>query len=142
MTEVTGRATLVDTFREGLKRGELLLQQCRNCGRVIMYPRHRCPFCHSDDLDWEASAGAGTLHSYTVVRAVPPRGFEADLPYALGIVKLDEGAQLLVRLRPSNDGDWANYVCDVRVRFDPAPAEEIERRPAPWFTLADPARTS
>jgi uncharacterized protein len=128
---------LVDTFRQGLARGELLLQACNGCGKAIMYPRHRCPFCHSDDLDWRTSAGDGVLHSFTVVRAVAPKGFEDDLPYALGVVKLDEGAQLLARLRPSGDASWAGYACDRRVVFDPAPPDEIERRPAPWFALAD-----
>jgi uncharacterized OB-fold protein len=128
---------LVDTFREGLGRGELLVQSCNACGNAIMYPRHRCPFCQSADLEWRTSAGTGVLHSYTVVRAVPPKGFEDDLPYALGVVKLDEGAQLLARLRPSGDASWDAYACDVRVRFEPAPPDEIQRRPAPWFALAD-----
>lgn len=128
---------LVDTFRAGLERGELLVQTCRACGKAIMYPRHRCPFCQSADLDWRASAGEGVLHSYTVVRALPPKGFEDDLPYALGVVKLDEGAQLLARLHPSRDDGWDGYACDKRVRFVPVSAEEIRRRPAPWFALAD-----
>jgi uncharacterized OB-fold protein len=133
---------LVDTFRDGLKRGELLLQTCHACGKAIMYPRHRCPFCQSDDLGWRTSRGEGVLHSYTVVRAVPPKGFENDLPYALGVVKLDEGAQLLARLRPSGEESWEAYACDVRVRFDPAPPAEIERRPGAWFSLADEEGTT
>jgi uncharacterized OB-fold protein len=137
MTVIDQPARLEETFREGLRRGELLVQSCNSCGKAIMYPRHRCPFCQSDHLGWRASAGEGTLHSYTVVRMVPPRGFEDDLPYALGIVKLDEGAQLLARLRPSADGDWGSYACDMRVRFDPAPPEEIDRRPCAWFALKD-----
>ncbi len=128
---------LVDTFRDGLARGELLVQACNGCGKAIMYPRHRCPFCQSGDLDWRTSSGEGVLHSYTVVRAVPPKGFEDDVPYALGVVKLDEGAQLLVRLRPSGDDSWDAYACDKRVRFEPAPPDEVQRRPAPWFALAD-----
>jgi uncharacterized protein len=127
---------LVTAFRDGLERGELLLQTCNPCGHVIMYPRHRCPRCHSDDLGWRASGGAGVLHSFTVVRAVPPKGFEDDVPYALGVVKLDDGAQLLARLAPGDDGTWDDYACDVRVRFAPAGPEEIRRRPAPWFALA------
>jgi uncharacterized OB-fold protein len=127
---------LVDTFRQGLARGELLVQSCVTCGKAIMYPRHRCPFCQSDDLEWRTSAGEGVLHSYTVVRAVPPKGFEDDVPYALGVVKLDEGAQLLVRLRPSGNASWDGYACDARVRFEAASPDEIQRRPAPWFALA------
>jgi uncharacterized protein len=135
MSTISQAADLATGFRDGLRRGELLIQECNACFRPVMYPRHRCPFCHSDDLDWLVSAGLGTLHSFTVVRAVPPRGFEDDLPYALGVVKLDEGVQLLARLRPGHDGDWSAYGCDARVEFDPAAPDEIDRRPAPWFRL-------
>lgn len=129
--------TIVEEFRAGLARGELLIQRCSACGHRQMYPRHRCTACQSDDLAFERSAGTGVLHSYTVIRAVPPRGFEDDLPYALGVVKLDEGVQLLGRLWPSGeDGDWAGYACDVAVEFAPADPAEIERRPVACFRLA------
>jgi uncharacterized OB-fold protein len=129
---------LVAKYREGLERGELLIQRCNACDARIMYPRHRCIVCQSDDLGFERSAGEGTLHSYTVVRAVPPRGFEDDVPYAVGVVKLDEGVQLLGRLHPSDgSGDWAAYRCDQRVRFAPVAAEEIQERPVAWFAHAD-----
>jgi hypothetical protein len=128
---------LVDTFRQGLERGELLLQRCNDCEKPIMYPKYRCPFCQSDDLGWRAASGRGVLHSYTVVRAVPPKGFEDDVPYGLGVVRLDEGTQLLARLRPLDGDTWEGYACDKRVRFDPASADEVRQRPAPWFTLDD-----
>ena len=44
-------------------------------------------------------------------------GFEADIPYAIGVVKLDEGVQLAVRLQPEGEEDWSAYHCDDRVEF-------------------------
>jgi uncharacterized protein len=129
--------SLVETFRDGLARGELLVQFCNACGAVIMYPRHRCIACHSADLGWRRASGRGVLHSFTVVRAIPPVGFEGELPYALGVVKLAEGVQLLARLAASGAaGDWSDYVCDKLVEFVPPSAGEIARRPVPWFRLA------
>jgi hypothetical protein len=56
----------------------------------------------------------------------------------VGVVKLDEGVQLLARLHPSPEtGDWDGYACDQRVRFAPVDEGEIERRPVAWFELAD-----
>jgi uncharacterized OB-fold protein len=125
---------LVEEFRAGLARGELLIQSCGSCNTRIMYPRYRCPACQSDELSYVGSGGVGTLHSYTIIRAVPPRGFEDDLPYALGVVKLDEGVQLLARLHPSADtGGWDGYACDQRVQFAPVSADEVARRPVAWF---------
>ena len=63
------------------------------------------------------SSGKGTLHSFCVLRQGAPEGHEGDLPYALGVVKLDEGVQLLVRLAPDGDEDWSAYNCDDRVEL-------------------------
>lgn len=108
---------IVSEFRDGLGRGDLLVQQCRACGKANMWPRYACPHCQSDDLDWVKSAGSGTLHSFCVLRQGAPEGHEGDLPYALGVVKLDEGVQILARLAPSGDDDWSAYSCDDRVTF-------------------------
>lgn len=108
---------IVREFRDGLGRGDLLVQHCRACGKANMWPRYACPHCQSDDLDWMKSTGSGTLHSFCVLRQGAPEGHEGDLPYALGVVKLDEGVQILARLAPSGDDDWSAYNCDDRVTF-------------------------
>jgi uncharacterized OB-fold protein len=122
-----------DEFRAGLARGDLLIQKCNDCGKLNMYPRHACPFCQSLSLGWHKSTGRGVLHSFTVLRAGAPEGFEGDLPYALGVIKLDDGVQLLGRLLPDADGDWQTYGCDARVQFRPATPESVARRPCAWF---------
>ena len=122
-----------DEFRTGLARGDLLVQKCNECGRLNMYPRHACPHCQSLSLGWHKSAGRGVLHSFTVLRAGAPEGFESELPYALGVIKLDEGVQLLARLWPDADGDCQSYRCDERVQFRPAAPESVARRPCAWF---------
>jgi uncharacterized OB-fold protein len=124
---------IVSAFREALGRGELLVQRCEDCGKLNMYPRHACPFCQSFRLGWAKSEGRGTLISYTVLRFGAPEGFEHELPYALGIVRLDEGVQLLCRLEPDADGGWNHFACDQPVAFVAKPAEEVQRRPCAWF---------
>ena len=122
-----------DDFRAGLSRGELLVQQCNDCGKLNMYPRHACPHCQSLSLGWRKSSGRGVLHTFTVLRAGAPEGFEQDLPYALGVVKLEEGVQLLGRLVPDADGSWNSYRCDGPVEFKPAPPDQVAQRPCAWF---------
>ena len=126
--------SLADEFNNALAAGQLVIQRCNVCGKVNMYPRYRCPACQSGDLGWQQSAGTGVLVTHAVVRAVPPKGFESDLPYAVGVVRLDEGVQLLARLEPAEDGEWNAYACDTRVRFAPRQADEILARPTAWFT--------
>jgi len=127
---------IVNDFREGLARGELLIQKCHDCNGVNMYPRYACPHCQSENLGWQKSSGVGVVHSFTVLRAGPPEGFETDIPYALAVVKLEEGVQLLARLHPDSQGDWLEYNCEDKVTFAPAPAEEIAKKPCAWFTKA------
>jgi hypothetical protein len=128
---MTGR--IVTEFREGLARGELLIQKCHECSRLNMYPRYACPHCQCEALGWQRASGRGVLHSFTVLRVGAPDGFEDELPYALGVVKLDEGVQLLARLVPDADGDWNGYRCDDTVTFQPVSAEQARRRPCAWF---------
>ena len=124
---------IVKDYRAGLSRGELLVQKCNSCSKLNMYPRYACPFCQSEDLGWQKVSGKGTLMSFTVLRTGAPAGFEADLPYALGVVKLDEGVQLLGRLANDATGDWKSYRCDMKVDFTPVSSEQIATRPAAWF---------
>jgi uncharacterized OB-fold protein len=92
--------------------------------------------CQSEELTWEHSTGRGVLHSFTVLRMGAPQGFEADLPYALGVVKLTEGVQLLARLVPDADGSWSGYACDQQVVLAAAPANQPVYRPCAWFRRA------
>jgi uncharacterized OB-fold protein len=126
---------LTDQYYAGLQRGELFIQRCNDCGTNIMYPKYACPSCSGDELGWTPSTGTGVLHSFTIQRVGAPTGFEDDLPYAVGVVKLDDGVQLLARLRPSGDDGWEHYRCDMRVRFDTTPDGG---RHIAWFQPDEP----
>lgn len=124
---------LTTEYYESLVEGNLTVQKCHDCGTRIMYPRYRCPECFSSNLGWTGVSGRGTLHSYTVLLVGSPSGYEDDLPYAVCVVKLDEGAQLLGRLWPGEDGTWDHYACDDRVVFKSADRAEVAKHPCAWF---------
>lgn len=128
--------SLIANFQEHLAKGELHVQCCNACGAKQMYPRQRCLSCYSKDLGWSLVSGRGRLLSYTVVRAAAPTAFKDDVPYGLGIVKLEEGPQLLGRLVPDAEGEFSHYQCDATVVFKPAAPTEIERRAVAWFSTA------
>ncbi|MGQ0626255.1 MAG: Zn-ribbon domain-containing OB-fold protein [Sporichthyaceae bacterium] len=127
---------LTEPFAAALADGKLVVQKCNACGELIMYPKYRCPRCFSGDLGWQQVCGAGQLQTFTILRYGPPSSFAVEAPYCIGIVKLDEGPQLMCRLHPGADGTWDHYVCDQRVAFVPADAAEIAERAAAWFTAA------
>jgi len=86
-------------FWDGTKAGELRLQRCLDpqCAKVYFPPRPFCPQCGSRDVQWFAASGRGTLHSY-VINHRPALGFEADAPYAIAVVQLDEGPRMMTNL--------------------------------------------
>ena len=128
---------LVEAYDEGLRAGELRLQYCEKCERSIMYPKWRCPQCFGSELTWRPADGRGTVYSLTVQYLGAPTAFTDQLPYALAVVRLDEGVQLLGRLLPDADGAWGSYGFDVPVEFVPRPAGVPEtERPIAWFRRA------
>jgi uncharacterized OB-fold protein len=98
MTRALPVATPVtQPYWDGLSRGELLLQRCATCARHVFYPRPACPHCGGGELAWVAASGRARLHSF-VISHMPAPGFEADVPYVIAIVELDEGPRMMTNL--------------------------------------------
>ncbi len=81
-------------FWDGLREGVLRIQNCRECGRHVFYPRSLCPNCLSEALDWVAVSGRGKLYSFTIVRRAMHPAFQVDVPYVYAIVELEEGPRV------------------------------------------------
>lgn len=86
-------------FWEGCARGELRYQLCRKCGKAQFYPRRLCISCLSEELDWRASKGAGTIFSITTVNRPTTAAFKEDVPYVIALVDLDEGFRMMLNVR-------------------------------------------
>jgi hypothetical protein len=81
-------------YWEGTAAGELRLQRCASCSKAYFYARPSCPFCGSKDVSWFAASGRGKLHTYVISHRAAP-GFEAETPYAIAIVELEEGPRMM-----------------------------------------------
>lgn len=81
-------------YRSALARGAFEIQRCDACARAVFYPRMICPHCGSDELDWFAPSGTGTVYSTTVVRRKP----EAGGDYNVALIDLDEGVRMMSRV--------------------------------------------
>ena len=89
---------LTEPFWAAARRGELLVQRCRHCGLHQHYPRVLCGRCWRQDLDLVRSAGRGRVWTYTVVHRPGHPAWEADVPYVLALVELDEGPRLMTNV--------------------------------------------
>jgi len=88
----------IESFYKFVGEGKLMGAKCNKCGEVMLPPRPVCTKCYSKDLQWVELKGRGKLLTYTVIH-VSPKQFEALAPYPVGIVKFEDGSQLLGMIR-------------------------------------------
>lgn len=107
-------------WADALRDGELLGQECADCGHATAAPKAACARCGSRTLDTVSLPTEGEVYSETTI-TVPPEGFEGE--YQLAIVELDE-ARVLVRVKSAIE-------IGERVAF--ADVIETDDHPAPIF---------
>lgn len=117
-------------FWEGAKEGRLLLPRCNHCGNYFFPPSQRCRHCLSQDVAWIESKGAGRIYSFVVYHRSYHPAFEADVPYVVAIVELDEGVRLLSNIMGAPP---EKVRCDARVRVT---FEQRDGASIPMFELA------
>ncbi len=83
---------------EALKRHELYLQKCRDCGAIRYYPRAQCPECLSPRTEWVRASGRGKVYTFTTTWQNQAAGFRESLPYVMAYVELDEGPKMLTNI--------------------------------------------
>src|SRR5213594_4780446 len=90
--------TRIHPFFDNLRKGKLTTTNCTNSGAVHWQPRVVCPKCNSDSLEWIDLPRDGELFAFTEVRAGAPIGFEKDVPFVTGLVRL-KGTGILLTSR-------------------------------------------
>lgn len=81
-------------FWDALKEARIEIQQCRDCGGWVFYPRNRCSHCLSDALEWRPVSGRATLYTFTVTRQPTSPHFADEVPQRLAVVELEEGVRM------------------------------------------------
>lgn len=93
------------TFWSGCSRNKLMLQRCTECATTQYYPRAICTNCGSGNIEWVASAGKGTVYSYTVIHRAPSAAFSKYTPYVLAIIQLNEGPRMMSNIVDCDPSD-------------------------------------
>ena len=84
----------VQVYRQALQEGQFIIQQCRECGCHVFYPRALCHHCGSAQLKWVEASGRGSVYSTTVVRHRPGKGED----YNVALIELEEGPRMMSRV--------------------------------------------
>lgn len=116
---MTERVNNLKSFFEEARAGRLTGIRCGRCGALAIPPKQFCETCQQRDWQPVPLGGAGTIVSYTVIR-VAPRGRGGEVPYAVVVVKLDEGVSLLGR---AVDIPFDALKAGLPVRFRPVQGE-------------------
>jgi uncharacterized protein len=99
------------------RQRRLLIRACKTCGTMHFMPRHLCPACWSDQLEWVESKGTGIVHSFTIIRRAPAAAFAPRAPYVVALIELDEGPRMLANVL-GDDALSVNIGDRVRVTFE------------------------
>ncbi len=76
----------------------LALPKCEACEKFWFPPTRTCPHCLSTNFSFQNVSGKGKIFSFVTYHRVYRPAFEADVPYVVALVELDEGPRLLTNI--------------------------------------------
>ena len=92
-------------YWETLKKHELRMQACLECGEIWFPPNPACPRCLSKDYKWAKLSGKGKVWSWVIFHQLYFESFADDIPYNVIVVKLDEGPIITSNMVECRDED-------------------------------------
>jgi uncharacterized OB-fold protein len=114
----------IESFYKFVGEGRLMGAKCNKCGTMHLPPKPVCTNCFSTDLKWVEVNSRGKLLTYTVIH-VAPKQFESAAPYSIGILKLDDGPQLLGMIREVPQ-DQLKIGMHLKVNFEKPSTQSTE----------------
>jgi uncharacterized OB-fold protein len=92
-------------FWESLKAHQARVQRCDDCGAYVYIPKERCPKCLGSAMTWTPISGKGEVYTYTVVHRAPTPAYQADAPYVIAHVTMEEGFRMVANVDGIDPGD-------------------------------------
>ena len=117
-------------YWQAAHEGRLDIPLCGDCGKHHFYPRAICPYCHSDNLNFDTVSGRGEVHTFTIARRPAGPAFADDVPYVVALIELEEGPRMMSRIQ-TDDPEKVHIGAKVEVTFVKA-SDEIT---FPYFTM-------
>ena len=78
-------------FWQAANEERLVIQHCSACERLQHPPERVCRDCGSAErLEWKPMSGRGTIYNYGVVHDCPVRLLQADQPFNVAVITLDD----------------------------------------------------
>jgi uncharacterized OB-fold protein len=90
---------LTAPFWRAAQDHRLVVQRCSACGFLRWPPGPLCPECQSLGGEWTEVRPSGTLWSVAEYYRAFDQSLAGEIPYAVGLVELDDGPRMYGRLR-------------------------------------------
>ena len=101
-------------WREYPQRYRYEAAVCTKCSKWHFPPRLVCSGCRGRSFEQTTLAQTGTVETFTVIH-VAPSGFGDEAPYAVGVVKLDDGVKITAQIV---DCDFEDIKFGGKVRIE------------------------
>ncbi|HZG83751.1 Zn-ribbon domain-containing OB-fold protein [Paenibacillus sp.] len=111
-----------EPFFEGTAQGKLMIRRCPDCGGFAPPAEQYCTNCMTK-LEWVQASGKATLFTWSVVQQVFHPAFADEVPYVIGVVKLEEGPRLYTRI-VGVDVSALRLSMELEAKFEPWPNGE------------------
>lgn len=85
-------------YWKGLAEHQVRLPGCDACGKVRFPPLDSCPYCGQPGGEEQVLSGVGTVYSFIVLHRTFHPAFEADLPFAIAVIDLEDGPRIAARI--------------------------------------------
>ncbi len=111
-------------FWDACNEGRLVIQNCKACNLLQHPPQTSCTQCESGaNLEWKQVSGRGTISTYGVVYDSPVRLLQADQPYNVAVIQLEEDPEVtMLSHLPGTPVDEVPIGAKVQVIFEPTQA--------------------
>jgi uncharacterized OB-fold protein len=86
-------------FWDACASRRLLLQRCGTTGKCWYPPAPNSPYAPRGPWEWSECSGRGTVLSWVVFHQKYFDGFADEIPYAVAMVRLAEGATVLTNIQ-------------------------------------------
>ena len=92
-------------FWAAARKHEFVLQRCNDCGKAWAPNGPVCPHCFSESYHWDRMSGRGKIASWVVFHKAYHPAFEAELPYNVAFVELEEGPRVIANVVDTRNQD-------------------------------------
>ncbi|MCU1591038.1 MAG: DNA-binding protein [Frankiales bacterium] len=110
-------------FWDGVKEGELRIQQCGGCGMLRHPPAPLCARCASTDQGYVVASGRGVVYSHVTHHYPPLAGVE--MPHTALLVELEEGVRVISELASGADPAQVRIGLPVELVFQKVPGGQL-----------------